>query len=102
MKKATPAAKKSAKKKDNIIHRFKTTLNTQWQIIKIGKEYMTRHVSPNGHILALNPKQFNRVQNAFNNIRVNAGANLIPLTAKKGTPSYSAESINGYLKCCPK
>ena len=101
MKTTKPAAKKPAKKKDNIIHRFKTTTNTQWQIIKIGKEYMTRHVSPNGNILAINPKQFNRIQSAFKNIRVNAGAQLILNKAAKGK-ALSRESIDAYQKCCPK
>ena len=102
MKKTKPAAKKSAKKKkENIIHRFKTTTNTQWQIIKIGKEYMTRHVSPNGNILAINPKQFNRIQSAFKNIRVNAGAQLIRIAAKRGVSS-SRNAMNAYQKCCTK
>jgi hypothetical protein len=101
MKKATPAAKKSAIQKEQIIHQFITTTKTKWQIIKIGKEYMTRHVSPNGNILAINPKQFNRVQSAFKNIRVNAGAQLILNKAAKGK-SVSRTSINAYQQCCKK
>lgn len=101
MKKATPAAKKSAPKKEEIIHRFKTTTKTQWQIIKVGKEFMTRHVATNGNILAINPKQFNNVQNAFKNIRANAGAQLVLNKAAKGK-SLSLTSINSYQKCCPK
>ena len=100
-KTTTTAAKKSAPKKENIIYQFITTTNTKWQIIKVGKEYMTRHVATNGNILAINPKQFNTAQSAFKNIRANAGAQLILNKAAKGK-SLSLASINSYQKCCPK
>lgn len=94
----TPAAKKSAIQKEQIIYQFITTTKTKWQIIKIGKEYMTRHVSPNGNILALNPKQFNRVQSAFKNIRVNAGAQLMLNKAAK-VMKLPLTNISSYQKC---
>lgn len=92
------APKKVEKKKLDIVYQFKTTTKTRWQIIRVGKEYMTRHVSPNGNVLAINPKQFNNAQNAFKNIKANASASLIPIAAKKGEPT--TQGIGGYLKCC--